>query len=109
MLFIILVLVYVGILFKRLAEKHKKNPTAFAVLGIVIFLVGLFILSFLLGIVLALVGYEVQNLNKFVLEILGYAMGGVVVWATHWYLDRKWSQSKSKTDFDIIDDSWDEN
>ncbi|MEN8786715.1 MAG: hypothetical protein ABF264_05465 [Flavobacteriales bacterium] len=106
MILIILVLVYVGILFKRLAEKHKKNPTAYAVLGIVVFLVGLFVLSFLMGLIMALSGYNVQNMNVFALEIVGYFMGGTVVWLVHSYLDRKWSKNKKTTDYDVIDDSW---
>jgi len=108
MLLIVLVLIYVGILFKRLAEKHKKNPVAFAVVGIVAFILGLFALSFLLGIVLALLGYQVQPINRFLLEIVGYAMGGVVVWISHRYLDTKWEKSKTETDFEIIDDTWEE-
>ena len=106
MILIILVLVYVGILFKRLAENHKKNPTAFAVLGIVVFLVGLFVLSFLLGLGIALSGYNVENMNLFALEIIGYLLGGVVVWLVYLFLDKKWTNNKRLTDYEVIDDSW---
>ncbi len=106
MLLIILVLVYVGILFKRLAERHKKNPTAFAVLGIVVFLIGLFSLSFLLGLILAFTGFDLENLNLFVLEIIGYLLGGVTVWLVYFYLNKKWTKNKSEVDYEVIDNSW---
>lgn len=108
MILIILVLAYVGILFKRLAEKHKKNPVAIAVLGIVVFFFGLFSLSFLLGVILAITGYNVQSMNTFLLEIIGYLMGGTVVWGVYVYLDKKWSNKSGSSDYEIIDDSWEE-
>lgn len=98
-----LILIYfIGKHFYDLAAKHNKSEYLFAILGVVAYYVG----SFVLGIILALIiGPDaVADMNQILAAFIALPAGLITCFLFYKYLENSWSKTVGSTNPDILDD-----
>ncbi|MCR9174275.1 MAG: hypothetical protein NXI10_17390 [bacterium] len=91
----ILILFFLGRWLYQLAKKHKKpNPLLYGLFAILIYIGVAFVLGFILGVILVLMGRDVVFSKGeellLTLALLPFSIGGVALF--HYLLKRKWSR-----------------
>ena len=91
-----LVLLYwIGKYFYKLAEEYDKSKWGFAILGIVVYYVGILILGFTLGLVVELIspGFF-ETMNDMALNLLALPLGILSCYLLYKYLEKTWEKNK---------------
>jgi hypothetical protein len=95
---------FVGKAFYELADFHNKNKWVFAILGVVSYYAGEFLLGIVIGIIMVMENKEIDDSS------IGLRLGGVLVGVltctiTYQILKRQWSkeETKSNADNDVLD------
>lgn len=104
-----IVLGYVaGKKFYELALEFNKNKWAFAILGTVIYLIGLFLFGFLLGIYAVFTNnLELLEGNNFLLNLLSIPFSALIVFGVFNLLKMNWTKSKRKTEVsELLDENF---
>ncbi len=98
----LLLVYFIGKKFYDLAALYKKSEILFAILGVVSYYVG----AFVIGIVLAIIiGPEaIDELNDILLSLMAIPAGLLSCYLFYLFLDNSWSKSKVNTHPDILDD-----
>src|SRR6185369_9662041 len=98
----ILLIYFIGKPFYDLALHHDKSRWGFAILGVLTYFVG----TFVMGIILGLFAPEtIDTMNNFLLTLISLPMGLLFAWLLYKFLQNKWSNSSSNddTDTNILD------
>lgn len=104
MLIPILVSVFVAISFNRLAESYSKSKAQYATFGVLWFLFGSFGFAFLLGLLSTILPFDVTQMNQFLLSIILYLLGGLIVIIYYNFLKKKWNNEKENGNKELLDD-----
>ncbi len=86
LLLFLLIIVGVGFIFNKLAEKHKKNRGGYILLGTFTFILGVAI--YLL--VCMVLWKHLFKINRYLHECLSFISGIIVSMGIYFFLDKKW-------------------
>ena len=100
----ILISVFVGIAFKKLAENFNKSQGQYATFGVLWFLAGSFGVAFLLGLFSFALGIDFSQINQFILSIILYIVGGIIAFVYYGFLKKRWKTQKKSVDSELLDD-----
>lgn len=103
-----LVLIYfIGKKFYELAEVYKKHQWGFAILGVVSYYIGAFVGGVVIAIGAELTGIvAIDEMNDYVLGLLGLPFGLLACWLTYQLLEKHWSKKVVFSDSDILDEDF---
>lgn len=89
----IVLLIFAGRAFYRLAQAHNKNAWAFAILGVVSYYAGLFTGGLIVGIIVEMNSPgSIDDSNSMFYGFLAIPFGIATCWLTYVLLKRSWSQ-----------------
>ena len=102
-----LVIYFIWKYFSELALEHNKNKWGFAILGIVSFYFG----SFLLGVLLAVsdVVFKtdfVEGTSELTLTLIGFPVGLLSCWSVYLILKKSWSKKASLNSDEALDEQF---
>ncbi len=86
LLLFLLIIVGVGFIFNKLAEKYKKNRGGYILLGTFTFILGVAI--YLL--VCMVLWKHLFKINRYLHECLSFILGIIVSMGTYFFLEKKW-------------------
>lgn len=106
----ILFLYYIGKAFSELAHQFNKGRWLFAILGIVVFYAAQILGGIVIAIVAAYFGYDINEMNQLLLNLIGIPIGGLACWGFYKLLKKRWSREdfhneKASHAAEIIDDN----
>jgi hypothetical protein len=90
---------FIGKAFYELADVHKKNKWGFAILGVVSYYAGEFLLGIVMGIIMVSESSEI-DLSSIGVRLGGVAIGILTCTITYQILKRQWSKVETKSDID---------
>jgi hypothetical protein len=98
----ILLIYFIGKPFYDLAAHYDKSQWGFAILGVVAYYVGTFVMGFVLGI---LYPETIETMNNLLLGLIALPLGLLFSWLLYKFLENRWSTSSSnnETDSDVLD------
>ncbi len=101
----LLLIYFVGKKFYELAESFDKNKWGIAILGVVFYYLGTFLVGILIGIS-ASFGYfsNLLEASTLVLSIIALPFGLLTAWGLYAFLDNSWSNNTKESNFDLLDD-----
>lgn len=91
-----LVLLYwIGKYFYKLAEEYDKSQWGFAILGIVVYYFGTFVLGFVFGLIVELIspGFF-DTMNDMAINLLALPFGLLSCYLLYNYLEKTWEKNK---------------
>ncbi|MFY7671462.1 hypothetical protein ACOSP6_10310 [Tenacibaculum sp. MEBiC06402] len=99
----IILLVFIGKTFYKLAENYEKNKWGIAFLGVGAY----FLATFLFGVILAVIliandSNWLETTNRFSLALIEVPIGGLSCYLLYMFLEKKWENEKPEID-DTID------
>lgn len=101
----LVLLYFIGKKFYTLAEEYDKSIWSYAVLGIVIYYIGLYGAAFIVGIVFAMMESTfLENMNDFVLGLMLMPFGLLSCYLLYLFLEKKWKKEKPKRQEKLIDE-----
>lgn len=104
-----LALVYVaGRKFFDLAEEYHKNKWGYAILGSVIYLSGLFLFGFLLGLYAVLSNkLELIEEGNFLLNLLSIPFSALIVFGVYSLIKKNWSKANKVNEVsELLDENF---
>ncbi|MBX2828672.1 MAG: hypothetical protein KTR22_10940 [Flavobacteriaceae bacterium] len=100
----IVLIYFIGRTFYRLAEQHGRSPWGFAILGVLSYYAGTFILGLALGIALEFWGsYSIDTMSDIQLALIALPAGLLASAALYFILKRIWKKNE-KVDENLIDE-----
>ncbi len=101
----LLLIYFIGKYFYKLAEDHNKSQWGFAVLGVVMYYVGIFIGA---GAIALLIAYNdatgLDDINEVMLGLAGVPFGLLACWIFYKILQKNWSnKNTSHWDTEVLD------
>lgn len=98
----IILIYFIGKPFYDLAENHDKSKWGFAILGVVAYYLGTFVMGIILGILLP---ETVETMNNLLLAVIALPLGLLAAWMLYKFLENRWSNKSSNddTDSNILD------
>ena len=98
----ILLIYFIGKPFYDLAMHHDKSRWGFAILGVVTYYAG----TFVMGIIIGIVSPETtETMNNLLLGLIALPLGLLFAWLLYKFLENAWSNNSSNddTDSNILD------
>jgi hypothetical protein len=95
----LLLIYFIGKYYYELAQQHDKRKWAFAILGVVAYYAGAFVMGIILGIIFP---DAVDTMNNLILSLLALPMGLLFTWGLYKILENRWS-NPVHDDFDDSD------
>ena len=101
-----LILIYfIGKWHYQLATDYHKNKWLFAILGVIVYYLGVFAGGFILGIIGIVTGYEgLFELPDLLLSIIALPFGLLTTWGLYKFLEKNWSKNNF-SDPEMLDDT----
>ncbi len=101
-----LILIYfIGRWYYTLAESHNKNKWLFAVIGVVVYYVGIIVGGFSIGVAAVLFGFEhILELPDVVLGLIALPFGLIATWGLRAILKKSW-ENEVVPDDRLLDDA----
>jgi hypothetical protein len=93
----IILIYFIGKPFYDLALHHDKSRWGFAILGVVAYYVGTFVMGIILGI---LSPETIETMNNLLLGLIALPLGLLFAWILYKFLENKWSKDSSNDDTD---------
>jgi hypothetical protein len=100
----IVLIIFIGNYFYKLAHEFNKNRWLFAILGIASYYAGTAIAGFTLGIITAMNGSDFVNTTpRFVLSIIFMPFGLLTCWGFYRILFNQWNKQSMINNNDSLD------
>lgn len=91
----IILLYFIGKKFYELADDYHKSKWVFAILGVVIYYVGAFIVGLIIGVFELIIETNfIETANKFVLALIELPFGILSCYVLYSYLEKRWKKEK---------------
>ena len=81
---------YIGKAFYDLAGKHGKHQWGFAIGGVASYYIGTFFGGILIAIGALILGYDVENIANYILNLMAFPIGILVCYLFYQLLKRRW-------------------
>lgn len=95
----IILLYWIGKYFYKLAEEYDKKKWGFAILGIVIYYVGSFVLGAItIGVIDIFSEGFIDNSNDFALSLIAIPFGLLSCYLLYFFLQKRWKREVPKSD-----------
>ena len=95
----LILIFFIGKHFYNLAFDHEKSPWKYAILGVVVYYAGGFIVGIILAIIFELTGsVPLEERNELTLNMLSIPVGFGACWLFHIFLQKRWSGQAINSD-----------
>lgn len=102
----LLLIYFIGKAFYELAFTYNKNKWLFAILGVVSYYIGTFVLGIALGVyVLISENNSILNTDDLVLNLLALPFGLLACWGFYVILRNNWKKQPVISSTDLLDDN----
>lgn len=99
----LLFIFWIGKYFYQLAEQYKKNKWLFAILGIVVFYAGQFVVGLILGLLVYFFDWSIDFDDQWLMALIGIPAGGISVYVFYFLLEKTWKSEKVEVKDSIQD------
>lgn len=97
---------FIGKAYYELAHEFDKHRWGFAILGVVTYYAGFYLVAFITGILIGLGVFgdlDIDNIPEIGFSLLCLPFGILACWGLHRILKNQWSKARTETNVEALD------
>ncbi|MBI3519078.1 MAG: hypothetical protein HY062_06935 [Bacteroidetes bacterium] len=98
-----LLLYFIWKYYSELAFEYEKSKWGYVILGIATYYLGTFAGGFLIGMIIILMGSDIDAVSDILLSVMAVPFGILSVWGLYKFLQKKWSKKTENSNSESLD------